>query len=629
MKEQWARQKIGALVIFSYRSKFKYTFRNGLLLFRPMKEDTRSGKGYLVNNRRKRPNFLIITTDEERFPPPYENDEAKAFRLKNSAPLAQMRRHGLEFRNHHAAATACAPSRTTIYTGQYPSLHGVSQTPGVGKSSFDENMFWLKPNTVPTLGNYFRQADYQTWYRGKWHISYEDIDVPGTQIPLMSNDVEGNSFPDRISLYAEANRLDKFGFTGWIGPEPHGSQQANDGTIRDPGFANQVCRLLADLDRKACSGEAQAPFLLVASFVNPHDIVFSGVPNWFPDFEKARDSHVLPYVAPAPTAKEPLESKPRCQKDYVYTYPRMYIPQPDSDGYRQFYYYLMAEVNKHIEQVYQALQNTSFFDNTIVIYTSDHGEMLGAHGGFHQKWYNAYRETLHVPMIISNPKLFPQPQHTDNYTSHVDLMPTLLGLAGIHAEEIRQELAANHSEAQPLVGRNLSGFVCGEADFEEEPIYFMTDDNVEVGSQMYNLLSGQAYNAIVQPNHLETVITKLPQLTGATVWKYTRYFDNARFYADAAVLAKLSSSNPLDPIQVGNPENVSVARFIPSEYECYNLTDDPLETQNLTSPIAANPFPDNIRQALESVLKQQRRLKRLHPKTLNREPIGPSGPLRS
>ncbi|WP_228565116.1 sulfatase-like hydrolase/transferase [Myxococcus sp. AB036A] len=100
----------------------------------------------------KRPNFLIITTDEERFPPPYENEEARRFRVENDQVGQELRKHGIEFLRHHTASTACAPSRTTLYTGQYPSLHGVSQTPGIGKSSFDPDMYWLAPNTVPTLG---------------------------------------------------------------------------------------------------------------------------------------------------------------------------------------------------------------------------------------------------------------------------------------------------------------------------------------------------------------------------------------------------------------------------------------------------------------------------------------------
>ncbi|MDJ0836827.1 MAG: sulfatase-like hydrolase/transferase [Acidobacteriota bacterium] len=551
----------------------------------------------------KRPNFLIITTDEERFPPPYENEEAKAFRLAGSRVVEQMRKNGLELRGHHTAATACAPSRTTLYTGHYPSLHGVSQTPGVGKSSFDQNMFWLKPNTVPTLGNYFRQAGYRTFYRGKWHISYEDIDVPGTRNALMSNDVNGRPFPERIDLYSEADRLDKYGFSGWIGPEPHGAAQANDGTVRDPGFADQVCRVLDELDRKARSGEDETPFLLVSSFVNPHDIVFSGIP-WFDKFEELYQNGKLPKVDRAPNAGESLENKPRCQQDFVYTYPRMYLMQPDTEKYRQFYYFLMAEVNKHIATVYHKLQETFLAENTIVVLTSDHGEMLGAHGGLQQKWYQAYEETLHVPCVISNKHLFPEPRHTHAITSHIDLAPTLLGLAGIDQDRIRRELAETHSEAQPMVGRDLSAQIRGEVEFDsDEAIYFMTDDNVEVGTQMNNPITGQAYNPVVQPNHVETIITRLAGLTGDTLWKYSRYFDNTRFTVG----------------QVGNPDGITTDRFIPAEYECYNLSEDTLEMDNRLSALTRNPLPDNIREALESVMARQRKQKRLLPQTRNNQ----------
>ncbi len=563
----------------------------------------------------KRPNFLIITTDEQRFPPPYENEAARNFRLENDKVGQEIRANGLEFLRHYTAATACAPARTTIYTGHYPSLHGVSQTPGIGKSSFDPDMYWLAPNTVPTLGEYFRKGGYQTHYRGKWHISDEDILVPGTQMPVMSNDTSGAPYPERIALYEEAQRLEKFGFSGWIGPEPHGSAQANDGTVRDPGFAQQVCSLLDALEQKALSGN-EPPWLVVSSFVNPHDIVFSGLYDleqnpWFPKFKALQEAGKLPEVTPSPTASEALESKPRCQKDYVYTYPRMYLPQRDTLVYRQFYYFLMAEVNKHILRVYEHLKGTSFFENTIVVLTSDHGEMLGSHGGMMQKWYNAYEETLHVPFVISNPSLFTQPRTTELVTSHVDLVPTLLGLAEIDAEAARAELARDHSEAQPLVGRDLSGLVTGEETPPDAPIYFMTDDNVESGLQMTNAMTGLAFDAVVQPKHIETIITRLPSLTKDTLWKYSIYSDNPRFY----------SGKP------GNTDGVTTAPLIPREYECYDMSANGLETDNRCSPLSSNPLPDDVRNALEGVMEEQRRLKRLLPRTLNRD-AGPKGPLR-
>ncbi|MCE9687215.1 sulfatase-like hydrolase/transferase [Shewanella sp. AS16] len=568
----------------------------------------------------KQPNFLIITTDEERFPPPYENPEAKAYRLKNSLCLGQMRQSGIEFINHNAASTACAPSRTSIYTGQYPSLHGVSQTPGIGKSSFDQNMFWLEPNTVPTMGSWFRQAGYQTYYRGKWHLSDEDINIPGTQDALLSNSTTGQPYPEKVELYGKANRLDKYGFDAWIGPEPHGAAENNCGTVRDPGFADQVCRTLAMLDQAAQNGEQQ-PFLLVSSFVNPHDIVLMRNPNWFEDFYQQKEAGTLPHVAEAPSQGESLADKPRCQKDYLYTYPHMYIPQPTDESYRQFYYFLMAEVNKHIDCVFEALKKTSFFENTIVVFTSDHGELLGAHGGLHQKWYTAYQEVLNVPFIVSNPVLFEKPRQLELTTSHVDLLPTLLGLAGIEVEKVRHALAKDHSEARPLVGRDLSSVILERQAPAEEAIYFMTNDNVEVGADMRNPLTGVAYNSVVQPNHIEAIVTKLPELSGDTRWKYVRYFDNARYYSGEGVLAGQTGSrhDAGNLVGAGNPDGVTTSRFIPSEYECYDLSADPTEENNLLSPLCPTPLDDRVHAALKAIMREQRRSKRLLPQNINNE----------
>lgn len=556
-----------------------------------------------------RPNILIITTDEERFPPPYENDGARDFRLAHSAVLQEMREVGVELTRHHCAATACAPSRASLYTGHYPSLHGVATTSGMGKSSYDENMFWLEPNTVPTMGNYFREAGYNTLYRGKWHINHADIDIPGQQTSVDTNSDTGEPYPERIALYKNANRLNNYGFDGWIGPEPHGTARSNCATVRDPGYAAQVCRAIDELEEAFDNGADTRPFLLVSSFLNPHDIVLDGIP-WFDDFKKMQENGLLPQVDAPPTATEALESKPRCQKDFVLAYPRLMFPQPTDDSYRQFYYYLMAEVQKHVTTVYDRLKRSRFFQNTIVIYTSDHGEMLGAHGGLQQKWYNAYNETLRVPLIISGPPLQKAGVQSDVPTSHIDLMPTILGLAGIDGEErerIRLKLAQSHSEAQPLVGRDLSQALLGSSSYMEEPVYFMTGDNPEVGTEMYNVITGYPYNPIIQPNHVETVITKL-DTTGDTLWKYSRYFDNPR----NAVGGK------------SNPDNVTTMRLVPDEYECYNLTTDPYEQHNLMSPLAANPLGSAERDALEAVLKQQRGQKRLHPQTRNLEGVAPA-----
>jgi arylsulfatase A-like enzyme len=63
-------------------------------------------------------------------------------------------------------SSACAPSRASFFTGQYPSLHGVSQTDGVAKNAIEPDVFWLDPDTLPTMGDYFRAGGYDTYYKG-------------------------------------------------------------------------------------------------------------------------------------------------------------------------------------------------------------------------------------------------------------------------------------------------------------------------------------------------------------------------------------------------------------------------------------------------------------------------------
>ena len=82
----------------------------------------------------KRPNVLLFLVDELRYPTVYDSDELKAWMQRNLKAQSVLRRNGVDFSRHYVQSAACAPSRTSIFTGQYPSLHGVAQTDGIGKS---------------------------------------------------------------------------------------------------------------------------------------------------------------------------------------------------------------------------------------------------------------------------------------------------------------------------------------------------------------------------------------------------------------------------------------------------------------------------------------------------------------
>ena len=248
--------------------------------------------------------------------------------------------------------------------------------------------------------------------------------------------------------------------------------------------------------------------------------------------------------------------------------------------------------------------------NTVVIFTSDHGELLGAHGGMHQKWHQAYEEATHVPLIVSNPVMFKEPRDATLLTSHVDLIPTLLGLAEIDVARAQKEVSKGHNETQPLVGRDLSPVLTGKQDPNRStsPLYFMTDDEISKGQNQNNPVTGKPYHSVVQPNHVETVIAAIDGPDGEQVWKYSRYFDNPQFW-----------SSPFQQNQVTvDGKTITKKKPLPAEFEMYNVNADadPLERDNLARKSNRSGADKRIAEGLSQLLKEQRQAKRLYPKSL-------------
>ena len=533
----------------------------------------------------KHPNIFLFMVDELRYPTVYDTPELRRWMKENLIAQDVFARTGVEFQRHYTASTACAPSRTSLFTGQYPTLHGVTQTDGIGKHAWDPGMFWLDPDTVPTLGDWMRAAGYETYYKGKWHVSLADIIIPGSHESLQSNGDRGVPYPRAIEKYVASNRLGDYGFDGWVGPEPHGALQSNSGWERDPLFANEMIRLIDDLEKRS----SDKPLLLVNSFVNPHDIVLYGVlwKHWgLPFSDASLDGITIPEP---PTQSETLADKPRAQKSYVDTYPKMFLPQDPTETYRKFYYFLQKTGEQHVMRVYEHFRKSRFFDNSIVIFTSDHGDMLGAHGGMHQKWYQAYEEAIHVPLYFSGP-LVPDHQRTvDTITSHIDLIPTILGLAGVDVEAAQRELEISHTETRTLVGRDLSSLVMGTGTVpQSEPVYFMTSDDVSRGLEQ--ITGRRQWAAVFPPNQVETIVVELD----GTTWKYSRY------YEEESPLAEYIDNKKMEAY-------IEKYTSVLDEFEMYDLSHDPIEAINLAGTGLA------IEETLKEILDEQRKQKALTP----------------
>lgn len=566
----------------------------------------------------KRPNILVFLVDELRVPPPYEMDQRLVkWRKKHLKAQERLRDCGMEFLRHYTGTTACAPSRTTIQTGLYPSVHGVTQVNGAAKDASDPGMFWLSPNTAPTIGDYFRTraGGYQTHYRGKWHVSRADILLPGSQNVLNSfNNKTGARDPKTEALYRTADRLDPFGYSGWVGPEPQGANPHDSGNSakihlkrnpnalagRDIVYAEQTVSLLETLSKEPASAK---PWLVFCSFVNPHDIALYGAKSTKTKYKHLFDFSVKPSVPRIPhPPHDDLQTKPRAQASYRMAYQVALQPTFDSETYRRLYYQRQWDVDREMLKVLAALDRTRFAEDTIVVFTADHGELLGSHAGLFQKWHVAYDEAIRVPLIVHSPQLFKKRETHHKPTSHVDLLPTLLGLAKIDAKKARTELHATHCEAQALVGRDLSPLLHGRPQPRaDEPVFFMTDDQPTVGLNENNYI-GLDIVEVAQPHHILTVVTTIETKHGPRLFKYSRYFDNTQFTVD---------NYPNVPDKYEVPVAVAVARAVPDEFEMYNLDDDPNELRNL----AHDPLPENqdILKTMDQILMKQCELKRRPP----------------
>ena len=444
-------------------------------------------------------NLLLVLTDEERDTGPWDPDGLRSFR--GALPhRRRLRTAARRYAQYRIVTTACVPSRTSLLTGYGPHVHGVTQTDGMAKQAHDPALTWLPPDRLPTLGHRVQAAGGEAVYVGKWHLSHP-----------------------------EDGALEPWGFSGWQGPEPHGPDPAHSGVMRDPGFVQQACGWLRARGR----AQHRPPFLLVVSLVNPHDIVFW--PAWSLWASGRLDLDGIPPMGAGPTDQLRLDPEPSILTAYRTGYFRAYAPTAITralygitpDRYRRFYASLLRRTDHHIGTLMAALDETGLSASTDVVFTSDHGELLGAHGGLHQKFYNAFEETLRVPFWIRRADGRGADTVCERPTTHLDLVPTVLASMGIPHSALPEAF----SDAPGLPGQDV------EAVSEDRPSHFITSDHI-LGGASPEALVGRAVPPLgavlplryVPPSTrnraVESLVFVLDGEDGRRIqWKLVRFFD--------------------------------------------------------------------------------------------------------
>ena len=222
----------------------------------------------------------------------------------------------------------------------------------------------------------------------------------------------------------------------------------------------------------------------------------------------------------------------------------------------------------------------------MLVRTADHGDLLGAHGGLHQKWFNLYDEATRVPFVIARVGERATTRRVISApTSHVDLVPTLLSAAGIDVAAVAPMLAESFSEVHELPGRNLMPVVDGGPADDARAVYLMTRDNMLEGDSGASGLARRLKRTVNPPaplrirvpahtaSNFEGLVVRVDDIPGGEghLWKLVRTFDDPGTWTEPGV--RHLAANGLG----GEAYRTSP---LDDQWELYDLTVDPIEVAN-------------------------------------------------
>ncbi len=495
-------------------------------------------------------NILFILTDQERYfdaselPPGYVLPGRE-----------RLQRRGVTFTNHHINSAVCTSSRSVIYTGQH-----------IQHTRLFDNLDFPWSNSLDpeldTVGDMLGEAGYYAAYKGKWHLSRELGTHDEAAVPQekLTRAIESHGFKDYVGIG------DVIGMT-------------QGGYLNDDMIGAQARRWLR-LKGQPMNRQGK-PWFLAVNLVNPHDVMFYNTdapgqnvqdkPKTLMDIAREPDSTLYrqQWGVRLPNSRHETfdkKGRPPAHREYQLARGALVGNFPDEDARWQrllnYYFNCIRETDGVVEGILDELEALGLADTTIIVMTSDHGELGGGHGT-NGKGATAYREQNHVPLIISHPG-YPgtRGQRCGAVTSHLDLAPTLVSWSGVTADK-------QAGITRELHGKNLtplleSGAAAGINDVRSGVLYCY---NMFAYLDSELLLKIQAYlNAGGDKKELATQGLK-PDFTkrGAIRsvfdgrYKYTRYFS---------------------PKQHNQPRTLE-GIFELNDVELFDLETDPDEVRNL------------------------------------------------
>ncbi|PWY88345.1 choline-sulfatase [Aspergillus heteromorphus CBS 117.55] len=367
----------------------------------------------------KKPNILYIMADQMAAPLLAFHDKDSPIKTPH---LNQLAEEGVVFDSAYCNAPLCAPSRFVMVTGQLPSKIGAY-----------DNASDL-PADTPTYAHYLRREGYHTALAGKMHFCGPD-QLHGYEQRLTSDIYPGD-----------------YGWSvNWDEPDIRPDWYHNMSSVMEAGPVVRTNQL--DFDEEVIYKSTQylydhvrhrgdQPFCLTVSMTHPHDPYAMTKEYWdlYEDVEIPLPKHgAIPHDQQDPHSQRVLKCIDLYGKE---------MPEDRIKAARRAYYAACTYVDTNVGKLLRVLENCGLRDDTIVVFTGDHGDMLGERG----LWYKMvwYENSARVPFIVHAPKRFAAKRVSEN-VSTMDLLPTFADMVG--APLIRE---------LPLDGVSLLPYLTGE-----------------------------------------------------------------------------------------------------------------------------------------------------------------------
>ena len=371
----------------------------------------------------ERPNLLFIFTDQQRA----DTMACYGNTLVSSPNLNALADQSFVFENAYVSSPICTPSRSTIVTGTWPHTNGCLK-----------NNIPLAPE-VPTIADMLPD-DYLTAYHGKWHLGNEVIRQHGFDqwVSIEDQYREYYTDPEHLSVFSDYHHflIDK-------GLRP--DTESEGAMVFSRPYAAALpeeltkAAFLADRSAGFIHDNRDRPFALYINIFEPH-------PPYNGPFNDMYDPSSLP-LSPA-FLKDPPENaglihRLRAQESQAGGGMDEEPGGPLDEAYWRAlicrYWGLVTLVDRAVGRILLALDDAGIADNTVVVFSSEHGDQLGEHNIIQKGVF--YEQSIRVPMLVRAPWIDRGQTRVPGRYSHIDTVPTLLDLLGVDIPESLQGLS--------------------------------------------------------------------------------------------------------------------------------------------------------------------------------------------